>query len=97
MTNKGPKDPEVDKTMGDEKEYITLDEAKLLVADAVKEVTEMIFKDRTLIGINSNKIGTVEKAVDKIEKLVASMNASSKVTMVGIIVTFGAVVLGALM
>ena len=80
-----------------EKEYITADEAKLLIAEAVREVTEMITDDKAMILVNKNKIGTVEKAVDKIEEMISSMNTSSKAQLVGIIVTFGAVVLSAIM
>ena len=74
-------------------EFVTVDETKLLIADAIKEVTEMIYEDRGNIAVNKNKIGTVERAVDKIQEMINTINFNSKAQLVGTVSVFGAVIL----
>ena len=78
--------------MGDN-EFITKDEAMLLLAQVKEEVMAEVYKDRGDIKVNSSGITELRATVKEIKVMIQSQSTYAKVQMGSGIITLGAVIL----
>lgn len=76
-----------------EKDFITSDEAKILIAEAKETIMREVMEDRGDIKVNSSGITELRSTVKEIKEMVNSISAFQKATLVSVVLLGGAGIL----